>query len=75
MSEWTKLEKVPWIRGAIFATIGSGLANYGINYYVIGMPVHPVQNAFNNAVSGGISALISSLLAVFVYLKETRTEG
>jgi len=72
MIERASVEKIPWIRGALFAAVISGLASYGITYYIVGMPVHAAQNAFNNAISGGISALISSLITVLVYLKQTR---
>jgi hypothetical protein len=64
-----RLDKGAWIEGAFAAATMSGVISWAVTYFLVGMPVQPVENAVNNAISGGISGFISALIATAMYLK------
>jgi len=65
----TRLDKGIWIKGAFAAATMSAVMSCAVTFFLVGMPVKPVENAVNNAISGGISGFISALIATAMYLK------
>lgn len=64
-----KIDKLELIKGAFFGGIVSALMSYVITFYVIGMPAKPMENAVNNAISGGMSAFMNALVVTVIYVK------
>ena len=64
-----QIDKLELIKGALIGGIISALMSYVITLYLIGMPTKPLENAVNNAISGGMSAFMNALVVTVIYVK------